>query len=53
MGTAIGVCEGSPCIRVFVTNAEVARRYRFPKRLDGYPVRVAISGPMEPRARPT
>ncbi len=53
VGTAIGLCDGAPCIRVLVTEAEVARRYRFPKRLEGYPLVIDVSGPIEPRQRPT
>lgn len=53
VGTAIGVSEGAPCIRVFVTDAEVTRRYRFPKRLEGYPLVIDVSGPMKPRERAT
>ena len=50
VGTAIGLCEESPCIRVFVADAAVARRARLPDRLDGYVVRVEVQPPL--RARP-
>ena len=52
VGTAIGICEGAPCIRVLLADAAVAGRHRIPARLDGYPVRVEVSGPIVPRAGP-
>ena len=45
VGTAIGLCDGAPCIRVFVADASAAARRTIPTRLDGYPVRVEVSGP--------
>lgn len=50
VGTAIGLCDGAPCIRVFVVDSAAARDARFAPRLDGYPVRVEVTGPL--RARP-
>jgi len=44
VGTAIGRCDGAPCIRVFVRDSAAARNTRFAERLDGYPVRVEVSG---------
>ena len=49
IGTAIGRCDGAPCIRVFLADSASARS-RFPERLDGYPVRVEVTGPVRPRA---
>jgi hypothetical protein len=48
VGTAIGTCEGEPCIRVFVTDSTVASRRMIPTRLDGYPVRVDLTGQFRP-----
>ena len=50
VGTAIGLCDGTPCIRVFVTDSAAAHRARIEPRLEGYPVRVEVTGPF--RARP-
>ena len=44
VGTAIGRCDGAPCIRVFVKDSAAARATRFAERLDGYRVRVEVSG---------
>ena len=50
VGTAIGICDGSPCIRIFVADAASAQRRRLPDRLEGYLVRVEVQPP--PRALP-
>ena len=50
VGTAIGSCDGAPCIRVFVSDAETARRAPLAPRLEGYLVRVEVQPPL--RARP-
>ena len=46
VGTAIGLCDGSPCIRVFVADAAAAQRTRVPDRLEGYVVRVEVQPPL-------
>jgi hypothetical protein len=48
VGTAIGLCDGVACIRVFVSDSNVLSRRQIPNRLDGYPVRVDVSGPIRP-----
>ena len=50
VGTAIGLCNRAPCIRVFVVDSAAASRLGLAPTLDGYPVRVEVSGPF--RARP-
>jgi len=49
VGTAIGICDGAPCIRVFVADSGSARRVNVGTRLDGYPVRVEITGQFRAR----
>ena len=49
VGTAIGVCDGAPCILVFLSHARHVTP-DIPARLDGYRVRVQVSGTF--RARP-
>jgi UPF0716 family protein affecting phage T7 exclusion len=44
VGTAIGLCDGAPCIRVFVKDSAAARNTRFAESLDGYRLRVEVSG---------
>lgn len=46
VGTAIGSCDGSPCIRVLVSDAISASRRVIPSRLEGYIVRVELTGPI-------
>jgi hypothetical protein len=48
VGTAIGLCDGVACIRVLVSDSSVVSRRQIPNRLDGYPVRVDVSGPIRP-----
>jgi len=50
VGTAIGLCDRVPCIRVFVADSASASRLRLAPTIEGYPVRVEVSGPF--RARP-
>jgi hypothetical protein len=49
VGTAIGMCDGAPCIRVFIADASAAGRRRIPAQLEGYPVKVEVTGPIRPR----
>ncbi|MDH3456054.1 MAG: hypothetical protein OER90_04360 [Gemmatimonadota bacterium] len=49
IGTALGQCDGDLCIRVFVTDSSETVRRRIPDQLDGYPVRVEVTGPFRPR----
>ncbi|HZO17369.1 MAG TPA: hypothetical protein VFB46_00180 [Gemmatimonadaceae bacterium] len=46
VGTAIGSCDGSPCIRVLVSDSISASRRVIPSRLEGYTVRVELTGPI-------
>jgi hypothetical protein len=49
VGTAIGQCDGAPCIRVFLSQSTAAGQSRVPARLEGYLVKVEVSGPIHPR----
>jgi hypothetical protein len=49
VGTAIGLCDGAPCIRVLLADSGAAARSRIPDRIEGYPVRVDVTGPIRPR----
>lgn len=48
VGTAIGLCDSLPCIRVFLSDSSAVSRRKIPNRLDGYPVRVDVTGPVRP-----
>src|SRR5947208_16925981 len=49
VGTAIGRCDGAPCIRVVVRDSAAARAARVAERLDGYVVRVEVTGAFRAR----
>lgn len=49
VGTAIGRCDGAPCIRVFLADSNALRRLSLPLRLEGHPVQAEVSGPVRPR----
>jgi hypothetical protein len=44
VGIGPGDCAGAPCVVVFVEADTPELRQRIPPRLDGYPVRLAVSG---------
>jgi len=44
VGTAQGLCEGKPCIKVFVTKKRPALLRQIPATLHGYPIAVEESG---------
>ena len=50
VGTALGLCDGAPCIKVFVADSAAARRGRIPDRLEGHPVKIEVTGIIRPRA---
>src|SRR5207249_11999625 len=52
VGTAIGLCDGVACIRVFLADSSAAARGRIPAQLDGYSVKVEVTGPIRPRRPP-
>lgn len=51
VGTGIGLCDEDPCIKVFVARRTEEIEERIPEEVEGYPVRIEVSG--EFRARDT
>src|SRR3989441_11536794 len=49
VGTAIGLCDGAPCIRGFLAGSGAAARRRIPTQPEGYPGKVGGTGPSPPR----
>ena len=49
VGTAIGLCDGVPCIRVFLADSTTAARRKIPARLEGYRVNAEVTGPIRAR----
>lgn len=44
VGVAVGRCDDTPCILVMVEKDSPELRRRIPAEIDGYPVRVEITG---------
>ena len=44
VGTAQSLCEGQPCIKVFVSKKTVQLEQKIPKTLEGYPVVIQETG---------
>ena len=49
VGTAIALCDGERCIKVFVADSDPDTKGRIPPRLEGYRVVVEVSGTIRPR----
>ncbi len=47
VGTGQGLCEGKPCIKVFVIEKTPKLEKRIPDILDGYPVAIEETGPIK------
>ncbi len=45
VGTGIGQCDGVPCIKVFVAQKTPEVDRQIPEQVEGYPVRVEVTGP--------
>lgn len=44
VGTAIGMFEGKPCIKIFITLSTKEVRSKIPSRIEGYPIIVEETG---------
>lgn len=51
VGTAVGLCEGSPCIQVLVATSDSILLAQLPERFQGFQVDVRVVG--EVRAQDT
>jgi hypothetical protein len=49
VGTAIGRCDGLPCIKILVAQKTRAVEEKIPASAEGYPVRVEVTGPFRAR----
>jgi len=49
VGTGIGLCDEEPCIRVFLSAASPEAEKAIPKKVEGYPVEVVVTGIFRPR----
>jgi hypothetical protein len=48
VGTAEGLCDGTPCIKVFVSRKTAAVMKAIPASVEGYPVAVEETGELRP-----
>jgi osmoprotectant transport system permease protein len=51
VGTAIGLCAGTPCIKVYLIRDDEALRRRIPDTFRGFAVDVEVTGRIRPRDR--
>jgi hypothetical protein len=49
VGTAIALCEGERCIKVFLADSNPDTKGRIPPRLEGYRVVAEVTGTIRPR----
>ncbi len=49
VGTAIALCDGERCIKVFLADSNPDTKGRIPPRLEGYRVIVEVTGTIRPR----
>lgn len=48
VGTAQGLCEGHPCIKVYVARKSPELARKIPGFIEGYPVEVEVTGELLP-----
>src|SRR2546423_3486147 len=49
VGTAIGLCDGERCIKVFLADSSPDTKRKIPARLEGYRVLAEVTGMIKPR----
>jgi hypothetical protein len=49
VGTGIGLCDGRPCIKVFVAGPVGALQDRIPREVEGHRVELERTGPFQAR----
>ena len=49
VGLGQSLCDGKPCIKVFITQDSKEIKSKIPASLDGYPVSVEVSGEFKAR----
>lgn len=51
VGTAQGLCQGRPCIKVYVIEESPELAGKIPDFIEGYPVAVEVTGELHPLPR--
>lgn len=49
VGTGIGLCDAGPCLKVFAAERTPEIRERIPDSVEGYAVRVEVTGEFQAR----
>lgn len=49
-GTAIGACDGNPCLKVYVVGDDAPVRAEIPDTFGGFPVEVEVTGTIRARS---
>jgi len=49
VGTGLGLCEGTPCIKVFVVDLASEAKKKIPEQLEGYTVKIEQTDPFTAR----
>jgi hypothetical protein len=49
VGTAVGLCDGERCIKVFLADSNAAARRKIPAQLEGFRVSIEVTGTMRAR----
>lgn len=44
-GTAVGLSDGRPCVKIMIERDDAALRSRLPRSEAGFPVRIEVTGP--------
>lgn len=50
VGSAVGLCDGERCIKVYLADSNPDTRRRIPSHLEGYRVAVEVTGTIRPRS---
>ena len=48
VGTGIGLCDETPCIKVFLENGRAETLERIPRLIEGYKVDAVVTGEIHP-----
>ncbi|WP_197054444.1 hypothetical protein [Nitrosococcus oceani] len=47
VGTGIGDCHGTPCIKVYIKEKTPELERQLPKRIEGFQLDIEVTGPIE------
>ena len=47
IGTGIGLCDGKPCIKVYVLKLSKEIKDKIPQTIENYQVKIEVTGPIK------